>query len=68
MPCGMNNCNETKSLSRAICDVLPPEMVAQMNLAWDEASYPAVYIDPRGVGDKLLAAMELDGLDENRPG
>ena len=49
---------------RAICDVLPPEMEAQMNLAWDEASYPAVYIDPRGVGDKLLAAMELDGLDE----
>lgn len=50
---------------RAICDVLPLEMVAQMNLAWAEASYPAVYIDPRGVGDKLLAAMELDGLDES---
>ena len=50
---------------QAACNVLPPETVAQLNLAWAEASYPAVYIDPRAVGDKLLAAMELEGLDES---
>lgn len=54
-----------ESALKAACDVLPPEVVAQVNLAWAEASYPAVYIDPRAVGDKLLAAMELGELDES---
>ena len=55
--------NETAA--KAVRGVLPDDALARFNRCVRENVYPMIYNDPRHMGDKLMAAMSLDDLDES---
>jgi hypothetical protein len=60
---------ELKELNERMVDqviaALPADAGTRLRRQWREASFPAIYIDPRRVHDKLLATMELEDLEES---
>ncbi|MDG2292233.1 MAG: hypothetical protein P8L37_06210 [Phycisphaerales bacterium] len=59
--CAARNTKTTE----AILAALPPLDAAAFSIAMRKASFPMVYRDPAHMEMKLLAAMELDDLDDN---